>query len=817
MKTFSQIGLEMSLKPFKDLSDTYIAERLEEIFSQWAQLLKHTNEIAVLLWIGDGSEILDYTGDFNQSMEWGKYIGSANPKKHKGKSDSFYDPEEIHNKNHLYCDNPPNFRYADIKRIVTLIKKIGTEITGKPVLVGETFDPGPEFAVSTFKYARHKEICLSTMADFPFVGCYATLHADSQPYAGFPKGIREGTPFGTFFGRQSQQFLSDLGFDYIWFSNGFGFGIEPWNASGAVFDGQIFDNTRAAEVSNLCLKFWKDFRNECTYPIKTRGTNMTTGIDISTDAVPLRSIYKQVKDMEPPPNSPWVSLDGDFGLELAGWMSHIAQIPGNEFPFRFYTHDPWWDNSPWLDRYERSPHDIYMPMAVTRIGKNGQLEHPTILELLTIDNSFGETPDQVPNEVIPHILYAREHFPDAPGPLVWVYPFDMYHDMLELETVVLQKIFLGDWYIRSAINRGLPLNTVVDANLLPELFASKDISQFSESILLLPLLQYEDTFFTQILSYAEAGGQILLYGSVDCCPQFFLDALSLARTLPIAGDCNVITSLPMDLYSHQEIPSLLCHCKEFSDGGIDTIAERPEDVLITVSQDEKERTYANSTTIGKGKIAWIRASNSFESPIQTQLPIDLDHTRYLRPAVLLRSMLSVFGIDISYKGSIIEDDEPVQVISRNKHAYWFSGYVPDTTVLVKYRMPLGAPLFTSYDTVFSDGYSTYRFEHAFMKESRIFIQGQRDGTVVRTSELATVNPKFSRRLLVRGLECARVTFLEEPGSTGKTLFQKDYERSHYRRSYSFDPSTVVETKREVTALGSLCILENFTGNLLISW
>lgn len=817
MKAFNQIGLEMSLKPFKDLSDAYITKRLEEIFTQWAQLLKHTDEIAVLLWIGDGSEILDYTGDFNQPMEWGKYIGSANPKKNKGKSEDFYDPEEIHHKHHLYCENPPTFRYADIKRIVSLIKIVGTRITGKPVIVGETFDPGPEFAVSTFKYERHREICLSTMADFPFVGCYATLHADIKPYAGFPKGIEEGTPFGTFFGRQSQHFLSDLGFDYIWFSNGFGFGIEPWNASGAVFDGQVFDNTRATEVAHLCLKFWQDFRTECAYPIKTRGTNMTTGIDISTDAVPLRSIYQEVKDIEPPPNSPWVSLDGDFGLELAGWMSHIAQIPGTEYPFRFYTHDPWWDNSPWLDRYERSPHDIYMPMSVARIGKNGQPEHPSILELLTVDNSFGETPDQVPNEVIPHILYAREHLPDAPGPLVWVYPFDMYHDMLELDTVVLPKIFLGDWYIRSAINRGLPLNTVVDANILTQLFDENAVSQFSESTLLIPVLKYEPSFFRQILSYAESGGRVLLYGSVDCCPQFFLDALGLTMTTPITGDCQIATNLPMDFYSNQPIPSLLRHCQNFSDGGIDTIANRPEEVLITANQESEERTYAICTRIGNGTLAWIRASNSFESPIQTQLPIDLDHEKYLRPAVLLRSMLSVFGIDISFEGSNIEDDEPVQVISRNEHAFWFAGHVPDTTVLVKYKMPLGAPLFVSYDTVISNGYGTYRFEHSFMKESRIFIQGQREGSVVRTSELATVNPKFKRRLLVRGLDCERVTFLEEPEFGGSTIFQRDFERTHYRRSYAFDPSTVVDVKRENSALGSVCILENYTGNLLISW
>lgn len=817
MKTFNQIGLEMSLKPFKDLSDAYVTKRLEDIFVQWGPLLKHTKEIAVLLWIGDGSEILDYSGDDDQEMEWGKYIGSANPKGRKKNSTDFYDPEEIHNKHLLYCDSPPVIRYADIKRIVTLIKKVGNDITGKPILVGETFDPGPEFAVSTFKYERHKEICLSTMADFPFVGCYATLHADENSYAGFPNGIEEGTPFGTFFGRQSQHFLTDLGFDYLWLSNGFGFGIEPWNASGAVFDGEAFDNTQAAEVASLCLGFWNYFRKECSYPIKTRGTNMTTGIDISTDAVPLKSIYTQVKDVEPPPNSPWVSLDGDFGLELAGWMSHIAQIPGSEFPFRFYTHDPWWDNSPWLDRYERYPHDIYMPMAVSRIGSGGRLEHPTILEFLSIDNSFGETPDQVPNEVIPHILYAREHLPDLPGPLVWVYPFDLYHDMLQWDTEVLPKIFLGDWYIRSAINRALPLNTVMDATLFSQLMEERSVQQFGESVLLIPVLEYDTSFFKQIIQYAEEGGKVLLYGSLDCCPRFFLDALGISKTETIDGLCEVSTSLILDQYSLDTVPTLLQHIKEFSDGGIDTLSQDPSKNLITVMQEGKERTYAMSTTLGKGQIAWIRASNSFEKPITTQLPIEMENTQYLRPAVLLRAMLSAFDLQISFQGSRIEDDEPVQVISRHTNAYWFAGFVPDTTVTLSYCMPFGAPLFTSYDTIIKDGCSTYRFEHAFMKEARMFIKGQKEGSVVRTSELATVKPTFCRRLLIRGLEGATLTFLEDPSSGGRTIFQRDYERTHYRRSYTFDPATLVQPSRKQTPSGTICVIANYSGNLLISW
>jgi len=33
-----------------------------------------------MLLLGDGSEILEYTGDLSQEMEWARYIGTANPK-----------------------------------------------------------------------------------------------------------------------------------------------------------------------------------------------------------------------------------------------------------------------------------------------------------------------------------------------------------------------------------------------------------------------------------------------------------------------------------------------------------------------------------------------------------------------------------------------------------------------------------------------------------------------------------------------------------------------------------------------------------------
>ena len=121
--------------------------------------------------------------------------------------------------------------------------------------------------------------------------------------------------------------------------------------------------------------------------IETRGTNLSAGTDLARDGVDLKNIYTGGYNMLPPPNSPWAALDGDFGLELTGYMSRMAEVPDDRYIFRYYTHDPWWVNSPWLDRYGSEPHDIYLPMSVTRINKKGEVRVPTHLNFLTIDNS----------------------------------------------------------------------------------------------------------------------------------------------------------------------------------------------------------------------------------------------------------------------------------------------------------------------------------------------------------------------------------------------------------------------------------------------
>ncbi|MDH7567974.1 MAG: hypothetical protein QHJ73_00100, partial [Armatimonadota bacterium] len=476
------VTLEMSLKPFYVMEEGPIREVCGRLFQQWLPLTRDAEMVSVLLWVADGSEILEYRGRPEDEIEWARYIGGANPRQAVPN-----DPEgkALHSRCYLYRENPPVLTYGKLASIVRILKEVGRAVTGRAVRVGATFDPGPEFAKSPFKYQRHPEVCLAgTMGRASFVCCYAQLNADQEPYAGFPEGIPAGTPFGTFFGRQCRHFLTDLGFDYIWFSNGFGFGLETWATTGALFDGECFYPQLAEETRTRILDFWRRFREECPgFPIETRGTNLTTGIDLASDGVPLKEIYQGGFGMMPPPNSPWAALNGDFGFELVGYLSHIAEVPGDAYPFRFYVHDPWWLNSPWLDRYGREPHDIYLPLSVSRVDAAGRVCNPSSVALLTVDNSFGEMPDQCPLEVIPHLHEAIRHAPDRPGPVVWVYPFTEYHAMTFAREPRLEEVFFGDWFVRTAVNAGFPLNTVVSSAALAASVVANP-SLYRESVLL---------------------------------------------------------------------------------------------------------------------------------------------------------------------------------------------------------------------------------------------------------------------------------------------------------------------------------------------
>ena len=741
MKNIPGVTLEVSLKPFRQTDPESIRRVCRDIFLGWRPLLVHADCVSVLLWCSDGSEILEYTGDRDASFEWAYLIGTANGLVEPRHSDLDPEGKGLHTRPYLYMKHPPLMTYRILSDIVAALKEEGQKILGadKTIRVGETFDIGPEFAVSDFKYRRHNEICTGNgMGKNSTISANTTLHADRQPYAAFPDGIPEGTPFGTFFGRQCRVFLTDLGFDYIWFSNGLGFGREVWSARGAVFDGERFHTEELERVKEEVVRFWSLFRAACDFPIETRGTNFSVGIDCATDGVPLKTIYDTVPDLLPPPNSPWAALDGDFGLELMGYMSRMAEVPGDRYLFRYYIHDPWWMNSPWYDRYNSQPHDIYLPLACARIDREGKVKIPTNMNLLSIDNSFGEMPDCCINETIPHLLRGFKEAPDAPAPAVWVYPFAEYAAAHEPADV--QAMYGEDWYIRGAINYGLPLSSVTSTDS----FLVQDKTMYRASVLVTPVPYAKSAFEAAILAYAKNGGKVIFYGSQERGSRDFRDFFALHRAEPRSGE------LPLTVDGDRL--GTIKHVPILSGGE------------LTADSDRAYATLGGRAFAVRVKNAiWLRGSVSAELG-SDRLPVPHDETHCLLSETYLRDALTRLGWEVRlvrHPGT----EYPKMMLHRHDNAYIFSVYTPSTTVATRLRFPLGAPILDGYDAEVVDGYATYHFPKADRRECRFFIE--QESGVVGVKEMQPVSAYYRRRIEIHGLQDATVRFFPETYATDK--------------------------------------------------
>ena len=705
--------------------------------------------------------------------------------------------------------------YGDLAMIVKTLKQVGREITGKPVQVGATFDPGGEFARSPFKYDRHNEICLGrTMGKGSFVCCYATLNADQRPYAGFPDGIPQGTPFGKFFGRQSQHFLRDMGFDYLWFSNGLGFGLETWATVGPLFDGRTFEVGKAGEIRGKILQFWKLFRAECPgYPIETRGTNFSTGIDLASNAVPLRDIYGGRFNLAPPPNSPWAALNGDFGLELVGYMTRVAELPpGKGFPFRYYLHDPWWLNSPWLDRYGHEPHDIYLPLAVGRLGPRGTIETPGSIALLTIDDSYGRMPEKCPNEIIPHMLTALEHRPDHPGPIVWVYPFDEYQDMLSATRPRLEEPFFADWFMRAAINGGFPLNTIVSTK---NFVASRmnDPELYGDSILVATAPDAGSKMDEVLIRYVDAGGRVLLYGPLGHASRGLLKRLNLRLEEPLAGRLTLELRQTLDQLSGPDYPNQMQHRPAMSAGGCREVLDVGHDpatqVIAVVSQGKNQRVAALARRLpgARGMVAWVRGTNSASYKGGHLLTSD-DPQQWFPGGLLMRFALDRFGYRVAVRKKSVGQQNPVTTIARHDNGFFLSGYTPNVNVELQLRFPLGAPLLTGLETDLAEGTACYRMPRAWHRECRVLVK-QPEGEVACQEQISGASG-ITRRLLLSGLKDATVCFYPELSVPGKVTLQPDPK-------FPFVDGPFLDYQIRDDSNGHYLTAAHVSGRLLVSW
>lgn len=765
----SRVTLEMSLKPFLSMEPEAIRAVCRTALNQWYPLCKSADSASVLLWVADGSEILEWSGNMAQRIEWARFIGFCNSEydiyahSHETRSERVAKP---------YVHSPVEITYGDLRLIVATLNDVAKSELGLDFSVGATFDPGPEFAPSPFKYDRHSEIigggrASAVGASFPMVDAAAVLHADESTYAAFPAGIDEATSFGTFLGRQAREFLEALGFDYLWLSNGFGFSHFAWSCLGVNFNGHEFGISSADEAATRALSYWRDFSAACPgCSIEVRGTNFSMAMDLADDLVPYRDIYDGGYLRTPPPNSPWGPLNNDYGLEIIGYMSRVAVLPGETYPFRFYPNDPWFWQNPWWDRYDREPFDVYCPLSVSRVRSDGAIQPPGIVEFLTIDTEHGVLDERCPLEVIPHIRRAVEDAPDQPGLLTWVYPFDEYHEIVAVQPEV---VFFGDWFMRAAVNAGLPLNTVVSTR---EVGGASASGVLSDSVLICPTAIGANAA-EAVSNHLERGGRALFYGPIANASPEVRSLLPLGIARGIEGRLSLDTNLRWDSLELGEFPKAVNHDPLVSAGPIRAVATDTCELHAEVRSGSERRVYAVSARVGAGRVAWIRGTNAFstaptpESPLRVPRP---HASELLDPGVLVRMLLGELGYVICHRRRSREAPSEITFLSRNRGAWILSGYKAETTGSLRLRFPAGAPLLVGWDTEIVDGMSEYHLPRAPHEEIRILVD-QRDGGLVSCKEYDPFPTGMERTLIVSGLEEATVTVLVPPSRIDRLLLR----------------------------------------------
>ena len=760
-----RVELELSLKPFVDTSDHGCREVARKLFRQWMPLILRGTSTAVMLWVADGSEILDYNGCEDDDFPWCQYIGIGNPTVDERTIDN---PEQwlsLHVRPFPYRGPQKlrKFTYGELKRVINAIKEIGREMTGQEIMVIETFDPGPEFAPSSFKFERHPEISRDSKIECTtsdkkttsmvkgWVNAAAILHGDTRSYAAYPNGIPEGTPFGEFLGRQARCFCDDLGFDGLWLSNGFGFAFNAWNWQGQVFDGKRFRTEDIEKTRVGIQRFWETFTGAFGDKIiEARGTNLSTAIDISTHGSPVDTIYSY--SFLTPPNSPWAALDYRFGLELVGYLSHIAETTDKGFLFRYYIHDPWWYNSPWFDRYGGNPHDIYLPLSTARLDADGNVTRPAGINLLSCDDSFGDLPERLPIEVIPHLNAGFDSFSDAPGLLTWVYPFHYYCEH-GLRSGKPEDIFLDDWFMESAVDAGLPLGTVIsDANL-----EKIDPEKLRHTILVSRVPDAGTAHEQGILKAVRAGLRILFYGSTRNASDELLALLRVTHADPLPGtDFTLSTTLTEDTYEQGKISHTLRHVPLVSGGGLIEVAAPDADVTVTARDDLEERAYG--TYNASAHVAWIRGSFPHNAYVNGQIPKLLDHEEFFPVGVLMRLALQKFDVRISFSAFKPNDKLPLLIFPASRGGYYQTGFSKNTTIRAALSLPYGAPIPITGDALVENDTAHITPKVWGHDELRVFVK-QKERSSITCRWNAPESLLVDHHIVLDGLRDATVTFL----------------------------------------------------------
>jgi hypothetical protein len=371
-----------------------------------------------------------------------------------------------------------------------------------------------------------------------------------------------------------------------------------------------------------------------------------------------------------------------------------------------------------------------------------------------------------------------------PGPVVWLYPFDEYHDMT-FSGENIEDVFFGDWFMRTAINCGFQINTVVSTNNFN--------GTIKKNVIVVPTaVTRNKQTFNLLMEFIESGSRVLFYGPVNDAKLLNLLGLKTVDEV-IAGELEVVIDSKKKLIQHDS---------RYSAGAINTVKNK-EDIEVIASVQDKV------IALKRSNVAWTRGSNSFIIPSNGRYPEMLDRNKYFYPESMMRILLGKFGYICEFDKYSKDQPDPVIVTNYNKNALFISSYVPDMNTTERLKFPEGAPLFVETETVIENGLSVYHFSKAEHLECRIFVEME-DGAL-KCKEFCLCTPEVKRRLEVSGLKNSTVRFRPEIGYEETTKVLLNPESPPYVKG------NFLKAEKENIFAGTVLTYRNITGKILISW
>ena len=787
-------NLGLTMRFFPDNEPAHVRAVCEELFTLWRPLLERASEITAGFMIGNGEQILRWTGNLEDEFEWDHYLGHNNPQA----AQYGFEPIPLRD----FKPDWFHFTYADLRDIVRIFRETARDMYGLPLALGTLLEPGPEFCESLFRYVWHPEVITymggghGNSIDYKGV-----LRADDRVYGAYPDGIPEGEPVARFMGRQVASFCQAMGFELLSISNGLGFGTYPWSIVGRNFDGTRFGLTPYRELADDILDFWVMFKSEMPgIRVSAQGSNWPVGIDLAAKGVPLGDLYDRRLLDFPLGYTVSVFFDDSVGFAMAAMMSRSAHAPGNALSF--YLNDPWYPQDPWEDYpYDRHAFDLYAPASMALIGAAGEILATAGFGTLVHD-SYGGTAPETARSFMPHLETALKYAPDAAGPVTWLYPFAECHDILERLPDQAGKVWAWDAFTSKAIDAGLPLNSVVSTEHLSAALAS---GVLGDTILYTPLPMPGADYVSDLLAWIGSGGKVLFYGPADMADSRIVDLLGIDLASPVAGEVRLAwdsEAVPLDTPIGSR--SLL-HSAVVCGGGLrERLSAGAAGVTVvgTASSQDEDRVYALSAL--EGQVAWVRGTLPFEIVEGERIwnHSGLDHVIASR---LPRRMLSLMGYDLRHRLLQPDQRNPQMFIWRHRNAYLFCGYKPDNTVGFAFRLPDGAPIFTGDDALLEGGAALYHLEKSYHRECRVFVD-QLSG-IIRCRR--TLNKEFTEsEISIAGLQDATVSLYlpldKIPGA---------YVRMQGPASRYGDGGFDIASHRS----GDRIVLRGITGTLRVRW